>query len=271
MNLTITSYSTARISTWHYIKELNLLFDCGDGVVSNLYSIIPGIKHIFLSHGDRDHISSLMRVCELIPKDNDVKIYYPKDCIHINKLKRFIIDFSKKPKESSWIPISNGDEIFLNKNTFVKCITNNHIKGNKNLSFSFKVYNRKTKLKTSLIGLPQTDLLKLKTKYGSEYITNVVNTGLLGYSGDCKFNPKHWDDIPKIIHECTFLFKKDVDNTHHKHTYLEDIAPFINNNTNKQFILSHISSRYNNNILDRYLKSKGVNIIYPSKICNFNI
>ena len=34
--LTITGYSTALFSTWYYVDELSLLFDCGDGVTSGL-------------------------------------------------------------------------------------------------------------------------------------------------------------------------------------------------------------------------------------------
>lgn len=271
--LDITSFSTARISTWHYISNYNLLFDVGDGVAMALHDKMPSIKHIFLSHGDPDHISSLVRVCELIPKHTPPFIYYPADCERIKELMNFAIKFSKKPIRKYWIPIRDGDTISLNNNTVVKCFRNNHIKGNKDLSFSFKIYDVRKKLKSEYIGKTGIELVQIKKEFGADSITNTIYTGLLGYSGDCKMNINHWKDVPRLIHECTYL-TRDVENSHHLHTYLDELYSLYNNSNIQNVIISHLSSRYSNFTIDKYIrKNKKCNLykIYPNKICKYEI
>ena len=48
MKLTITGFSTALFSTWYFIEELGLLFDCGDGASAGLLQKTRKIKHIFV-------------------------------------------------------------------------------------------------------------------------------------------------------------------------------------------------------------------------------
>ena len=60
MQLSITAFSTALFSTWYFIDELGLLFDAGDGVSAHLLQKARKIKHAFISHADRDHISGLI-------------------------------------------------------------------------------------------------------------------------------------------------------------------------------------------------------------------
>ncbi len=61
MNLKITGYSTALFSTWFFVDELSLLFDAGDGVSSGLTQKAGKIKHVFISHADRDHLTGLLQ------------------------------------------------------------------------------------------------------------------------------------------------------------------------------------------------------------------
>lgn len=57
MELTISGYSTALFSTWFFIKELGLLFDAGDGVLSGLLQKRDKVRHVFISHADRDQLT----------------------------------------------------------------------------------------------------------------------------------------------------------------------------------------------------------------------
>jgi len=50
--LTITGFSTALFSTWYFIDQLGILFDCGDGVSSALMQKAGKIKHVFISHAE---------------------------------------------------------------------------------------------------------------------------------------------------------------------------------------------------------------------------
>ena len=80
MNLTITGYSTALFATWYFIEELRLLFDAGDGVAPTLLQKSRKIDHIFLSHADRDHVTGLLRLNELIARDRAPSAIFPGGC-----------------------------------------------------------------------------------------------------------------------------------------------------------------------------------------------
>jgi len=65
MNLTIHGYSTALYATWYFVEELGILFDAGDGLVSNLMGKSGKIRDVFISHADRDHITGLLQYNQL--------------------------------------------------------------------------------------------------------------------------------------------------------------------------------------------------------------
>ena len=75
----ITGYSTALFSTWFFLEEYGILFDAGDGVSASLMGKGGKIKHIFISHADRDHITGLLQVHQLNARPGKPLIAYPKD------------------------------------------------------------------------------------------------------------------------------------------------------------------------------------------------
>ena len=92
MKLTISGYSTALFSTWYFVEELGLLFDCGDGVVSNLLQKSRKTDNIFITHADRDHLTGLLQFNQLNARAGFPVIHYPKDCGSFPALE----EFSKK-------------------------------------------------------------------------------------------------------------------------------------------------------------------------------
>ena len=76
--LTITGYSTALFSTWYFVSEFGILFDCGDGASSGLLQKSRKVKHVFISHADRDHLAGLLQFNQLNARP-ELKIYFPKD------------------------------------------------------------------------------------------------------------------------------------------------------------------------------------------------
>lgn len=66
MQLTITGYSTALFSTWYFVEELGILFDCGDGVSAALLQKARKVEHVFISHADRDHLAGLLQFNQLL-------------------------------------------------------------------------------------------------------------------------------------------------------------------------------------------------------------
>lgn len=54
MHLTLTASSSALFSTWFFIEEFGALFDAGDGVSAALMQRSRKVKHVFVTHADRD-------------------------------------------------------------------------------------------------------------------------------------------------------------------------------------------------------------------------
>ena len=113
MQLTITAFSTALFSTWYFIDELGILFDAGDGVSAHLLQKARKVKHAFISHADRDHISGLIQFNQLNARDGFPKIYYPKDSGSFPALADFAAKFDPHVSGSEWHPIGFDESIFL--------------------------------------------------------------------------------------------------------------------------------------------------------------
>lgn len=90
MDLTISGYSTALFSTWYFVEELGLLFDCGDGVTSSLLQKSRKIDNVFISHADRDHLTGLLQFNQLNARKDFPIIHYPKIVGHFLQLKTFL-------------------------------------------------------------------------------------------------------------------------------------------------------------------------------------
>ncbi|HEV7780957.1 MAG TPA: MBL fold metallo-hydrolase [Chitinophagaceae bacterium] len=76
----ITGYSTALFSTWYFIEEAGILFDCGDGCSAGLLQKSRKVKNIFISHADRDHLTGLLQFCQLNNREDLPKVFYSADC-----------------------------------------------------------------------------------------------------------------------------------------------------------------------------------------------
>lgn len=250
MNLTISGYSTALFSTWYFIEEWGLLLDAGDGVISALLQKSRKIKHIFLTHADRDHITGLLQLNQLNARPGFPKIYYPKDSLSIAALGEFSKRFDRQVEATEWIGIDENSAIEVKKNIWVQPVKNNHVitAGPLAKSFGYLVQQRKQKLKREYLHLSQPQIIELRNKIGEENLTYEVSENLLAYSGDTPVeNFNIWNNTPILIHESTFLssnvFTED-DPRNNKHSLLEDVLKAVSKINIQLLILGHFSSRY---------------------------
>jgi ribonuclease Z len=274
--LKIISYSTALYSTWIYIEDYNLLFDAGDGLSSGLNKTLGKIKNVFISHADRDHLSGLLQFNQMDSIHSNPNIYYPKDCASFYRLNSFVKKFDPHVKNKDWVGINDLDIIEIKPNVFVKSYLNMHrFELNKIKSFSFKVIERKKKLKKEYDGLTGNELKNLKDS-GIE-ISNVLENSVIGYSGDTKsFMTELWEDTEILIHESTFLNYND--SSRKNHTNLEEVLDKSSELKLKGLVLSHFSSMYSNSEIVYNVKRlvKKNNIKFPvylvlPGITNYNV
>lgn len=271
MQLTISGYSTALFSTWFFVEELGLLFDAGDGVIANLLQKSRKIKHVFISHADRDHLTGLLQLNQLNARPGFPKMYYPKDALSITALERFSKAFDSQVRATEWIPLAEGQEIEIKKDVIITPIKNNHVASPDSIvkSTGYLVQNRKYKLKQQYLHLSQKEIIELRNKLGEDQITNEVRVNVLGYSGDTPVeNFAIWNNTETLIHEATFLNRKEIadnDTRRNKHSVLEDVLCAASSANIKKLVIGHISSRYKPQEIDECIQKncKRYNITFP--------
>ena len=248
--MTITGYSTALFSSWYFVEELGLLLDIGDGVMSNLLQKSRKIKHAFITHPDRDHLTGLMQFTQLNAREGYPKIYYPKDCGSFPAIANFLSKFDPHTTQCAWLPICENQEVPIKKDVLVKAIRNEHIQraGNPTKSLSYQVFQIRRKLKAELQGLSGAEIGQLRKEKGADAVTTEVRDYLLAYSGDTPVEyDGRWEGTQTLIHEATFIEKQDIDlhGDRNQHSVLEDVMKMLSETTIEQVILGHFSSRYN--------------------------
>lgn len=257
MKLTISGYSTALFSTWYFIEELGLLFDCGDGITSTLLQKSRKIEHAFISHADRDHLTGLLQFNQLNGRPGFPVIYYPEHSGSFPALEDFSKKFDVHVSGTVWKKLVNGEKTWIKKDIYVQALRNNHVPcaENINKSFGYKVVQVKQKLKQEYLNLNPLDIRKAIDELGKEVVYNEVENSLLCYSGDtpCE-NFEQWNNSQILIHEATFLNDEEApaEQAHrNKHSKLEDVIKAVSGIKIESLILGHFSSRYSDEQIDK--------------------
>lgn len=271
MNLTITAYSTALFATWYFIEEWGLLLDAGDGLTACLHQKSRKIKKVLISHADRDHITGLLQLIQLNSRDGLPTIYHPKDSGSFPFLAEFSKNFDPHIEPVQWVGIEENSEIVIKQNLKATPLKNNHVLKNNPLakSFGFLIQSEKRKLKEQYKGLPNSTIAQLSREKGQEAITNVVKEKVLGYSGDTPAeNFEQWDNTSTLIHEATFLSKKETpefEKQHNRHSTLEEVLYHTASLNINRLILGHFSLRYSVEEIDAHIRRycKEFNVNFP--------
>ncbi len=257
MNLTISGYSTALFSTWYFIEELGLLFDCGDGLTSALLQKSRKIEHVFISHADRDHLTGLLQFNQLNARNNAPVVHYPKDSGSFPALRDFSVKFDPHVRGTVWKPIQDKDRTWIRKDIYVEAIRNNHVACDASLckSLGYKVVQVKSKLKEEYVSLSGQEIREAIERLGKAATHTDIETVLLSYSGDtpCE-NFEHWNNSNILIHEATFMGgeeDKQIQAHGNSHSNLEDVIRSVAETNIGCLILGHFSSRYSDEQIDR--------------------
>ena len=247
--LTITGYSTALFATWYFVDELALLLDCGDGVSAGLLQKSRKVKHLFISHADRDHVGGLLQFNQLNSRPG-LKIYYPQDCGTFPALEKFTGKFDPQVSGAEWIPVGDGDEIAIRNDLVVRAVENAHVvtEIGETKSLSFFVDRCDRKLKPELLGKTGSEIAQLRKDRGDLAITNESRSTILAYSADTPIeHDGRWDKVKTLIHEATFLTAEEIepDNPRrNKHSSLDQVLEMVAGSGVQQLVLGHFSSRY---------------------------
>ena len=250
-NLTITGYSTALFSTWYFVREYGILFDCGDGATTALMQKSRRIKHVFVSHADRDHLAGLLQFNQLNGRD-ELTIYYPKDCGSFPALAEFTSRFDPHTTGTRWVPLDRDQEVRIRQDVIVRAVENSHVKtaNDQVKSLSYFVDSVARKLKPEFVGLPGSEIGALRKERGNDAITHEVRTTPLAFSADTPIElDGRYNTVQTLIHEATFLTEAEIEPDNpkrNKHSSLDQVMRMVAGSNIQRLILGHFSSRYDN-------------------------
>ena len=253
--LTITGFSTALFSTWYFVDELSLLFDCGDGACAGLLQKSRKVKHVFISHADRDHVAGLLQFSQLNSRPG-LKIYYPRDSGSFPALEQFTGKFDPQVSGAEWIPMVGDQEIEIRNDLVVRTLENSHIKtdGRQVKSLSFFVENRVKKLKPELKEKTGSQIAQLRKDLGEDAISTTNSSSVIAYSADTPIETDgRYNDVETLIHEATFLRDDEIESDNprrNKHSSLDQVLAMVAGSNIQRLILGHFSSRYDNDKID---------------------
>lgn len=283
MQFNISGYSTALFSTWYFIEELDLLFDCGDGCVAALLQKGGKVKHIFISHADRDHLSGLLHFSQLNNRTDFPKLFFPADSGSFPALNEFSSKFDPHIEKRIWSGIRSKEEIYIRKDIVVTAVRNSHVEAMDNIhkSLGYLVERVRRKLRPEFLNLSGKEIADLRKTRTEEELTYEVRDKLIAYSGDTPpENEDFWNNTEVLIHEATFLDRSsdDDDPRQNKHSILEDVIKMVSRIKINKLILGHFSVRYSNEeiisrvntLISQYKLKCEVKLVLPGSI-NFNI
>ncbi len=243
MHLTITTASTALFSTWVFVEELGLLFDAGDGVSASLGQKGRKIRHVFVTHADRDHLCGLLQLHQLNARKGLPHIYYPSDCGSFPALRDFVGRFDPQSGPATWKGIEANQTVELPNGYSVVAGTSAHVPSEKLAkALDFAVYTSRRMLRPEFRGLPGPEIASKRQELGEDAVTETRTEAMIGYSGDApKLDCDRWSGVKVLIHESTFL---EPETTRGFHSNLPQVIAAAAQLDLDALILIHFSARY---------------------------
>ncbi len=243
MRLTITAASTALFSTWVFVEDLGLLFDAGDGVSASLGQKSRKIRHVFVTHADRDHVCGLLQLHQLNARDGLPHIYYPSDCGSFPALRDFVSRFDPQSGPATWNGIKAKETVELQNGYSVVAGTSAHVpSGTLTKALDFTVYTSRRVLRPEFRGLPGPEIASKRKELGEDAVTQTRTEGVIGYSGDApELDCSRWSGVKVLIHESTFL---EPGTTRGFHSNLPQVIAAAAQLDLEALILMHFSARY---------------------------
>ncbi|QQE12832.1 hypothetical protein JD969_05040 [Planctomycetota bacterium] len=222
------------------IPELDLVFDIGLAPRTALTS-----NFCALTHGHMDHAAGIayyysqryfqgMGVGTVIcPKEIEQAIH--------NVMNAWV-DLEAQKTPYKVIGLAPEEEVEVKNNIFLKGFKTEHTVP----SLGYTVVEKRSKLRSDLVGLPQEQLLALKEK--GEEITQMLHIPLVCYTGDTMWG-EHFDredvlNAKILITECTFLEDDHKSRAGvGKHLHLDHVIQLLEKAKSEAVVLVHTSRR----------------------------
>lgn len=252
--LTIEGYSRAAVQSYWRVPELKLGFDIGGSPWSFM-----GTQSFFVSHSHLDHMAALpayvarRRMMKMEPPT----IYVPEE-VHepVERMLRAWHKLDRGRMICNLLGVRPGDEIELSREHVLTVFDTKHTVPSRGCI----VWERRKKLKPEYQQLTGDQIRDLR--YSGVEVSAELRVPLVCYCGDTA--PAGLDNDPGIyaakvlITEMTFFRPEHRKEKIHKfgHTHLDDIIERADRFQNELIILTHFSTRYQDEQLRRAVERR---------------
>lgn len=273
--LNISIFSKALYSSWCYVPQHKILFDCGEGAATAIGNSLANIERIFIGHNHGDHTLGLPSIVgcrnsgrgisrnkETQDLNKPLTIYYPKDNTHINALFDFVMGRNANylRYKITFVGIEDGFELDLGNKQYIRAFSMYHQKNASTLGYV--IYENRNRLKPEFRGQDIPSLLKnglSKDAINESYRANLFAYCLDAY--DIKDYSQLWD-CKDVIMDCTFMNEKDRDDM--THFTLDEAYKICKDNGVKKMYAAHLSGRYDYNEVAK--ENPDITFINPYKV-----
>jgi len=236
----IQGVSVAGEETAIQVPELDVCFDIGRCPRIALTS-----NFVALSHGHMDHSAGLpyyFSQRQFQGMGVGTVICHPALEQPICSIMNAWVGLEHQRTQYNIIPLTHEAEHEIKNKIYLRAFSTAHTQS----SLGYVVVERRSKLKTEFIDLPQEKLIALK-KQGQQ-ITRTLEIPLVCYTGDTMWG-QHFDrpdvlNAQVLIAECTFT---EPDHKKRaligKHLHIDDVIKLIKRSQAKAIILTHLSRR----------------------------
>ena len=223
------------------------------------HGLLPGRQLFLITHGHLDHMAAVptfvarRRMMKMEPPT----IYLPEEIVDATRtLLNAWQRLDRGRMNVTLTGVRPGDEFDLSREHVATVFRTTHTVP----SVGYIIWDRRHKLKQELQGLPQ-DVIRDR-KLAGEEVTEEVRIPLVCYTGDT--SPRGLDDCEAayrariLITELTFYRPEHRREKIHKfgHMHLDDFVERADRFQNELIIVSHFSTRYHENQLERALEKR---------------
>lgn len=270
---TMTGYSRCAYRTGFYIHGLNIMLDAGP-------QSFKKPDNIFITHTHGDHIAELpfTMIQEISEEDSKITVYCPEEAkeyvrqyimqLHnTNSLTDTSANTDSYYNLAPVSPIRTKKRVVLNKQSMeLETVAADH--NIPTVVYGFSLI--KDKLNPAFASLSGKEIAQLK-KSGTKVTVEVIEkkfSYVLDTSIKILEDSPFLLEYPVVIIECTFLFDDDIETAKTKmHIHWKELKPYVIQNPNVFFILTHFSLRYRDQEIRSFFenidKTEGIKNVYP--------